>query len=95
MKSFYQEDEYLKKMHDYLYIKYADNPERAEKEYEKLKRNREETSKYPYPYELDVGPATLIYIVVMVGSLIFKEFYYIWAAASMWYWPKVYRLFKN
>ena len=67
------------------------------KEAEKQRKYEEalrESARYPRsPYELDPIIATLLYIVVMIGSLIFKDFLYIWMFASFLYWRKIYKMF--
>lgn len=38
-----------------------------------------------HPDTMENGTATAIYILVMLGSLIFKDFLYIWIAATLIY----------
>jgi hypothetical protein len=90
------EEERKKFSEEWFAQKHAEDPERYPTPEERAERERRKLEKFQAdmltgsqnPYELDVGPATLIYIVVMVGSLIFREFYYIWIIASWWYWKR-------
>ena len=38
-----------------------------------------------HPNTMENSTATILYILVMIGSLIFKDFLYIWVAASFIY----------
>lgn len=77
------------------------NPERWPTPEERTERERKKTEAWQRemlanarnPYELDPIIATFLYIVVMVGSLILKDFLYIWVFASFLYWRKIYRMF--
>ena len=57
-----------------------------EKEKEKsLNKLREQTA---HPDTMGKTPATILLIVGMIGSLIFKQWYLIWAMLLLWYFGK-------
>ena len=60
--------------------------EHRKKEAEKQKRFQEE--KTSHPDTMQKVPAKILLIVGMIGSLIFKQWYAIWAILLMWYFNK-------
>jgi hypothetical protein len=79
--------------------RHAEDPERYPTPEERAERERQKREAWQKemlansrdPYELDIVPATIVYIAVLIGSLIFKEFLYIWCGISIWYWKRFFK----
>lgn len=52
------------------------------------KKQKFSEEKIAHPNTMDKTPATILLIVGMIGSLIFKQWYVIWVILLMWYFSK-------
>ena len=78
-------EEYYRRLRTGEYkIQYTD--EYQQKEIEKEKRDAEK--KYAHPDTMGKTPATILLIVGMIGSLIFKQWYLAWVMLLWWYFSK-------